>query len=131
MGAVEQQTFTPSEAAFVSGLPVRAIQKAIDEGPLARGRKTKGRTLTEPDLLYLATIKAFDPRLVKLTGRAKDKLRRSIVVCWQGRKTGANGMSFAGWLVDFRAVAANVRSSLSKLERARRMVVRDPGIRAG
>jgi len=124
-----QQTFTPSEAAVVSGIPVRAVQKAIDDGPLVRGRKSGARVLTEPDLFYLATIKGFDPRLVKLTGKAKDELRRSILACWQ--KTGARSMSFAGLVVDFRAIAAQVRASLSKLERARRMVVRDPEVRGG
>lgn len=126
-----QEAFTPSEAAAVSGLAVRVVQKAIDEGPLARGRKTKNRVLTGPDLLYLATIKGFDPRLVKLTGKAKDDLRRSILACWQSGKTEARSMSFAGLVVDFRAIAAQVRASLSKLDRARRMVVRDPEIRGG
>jgi uncharacterized protein (DUF433 family) len=128
---ISQGTFTPAEAAVVSGLPVRTVQKAIDEGLLARGRKNRRRELTEPDLLYLVTIKGFDPRLVKLTGKAKDELRRSILACWQSGKVGTRGVSYGGLLVDFSAIAAKVRSSLSKLERARRMVVRDPEIRGG
>lgn len=128
---ISQETFTPSEAAVVSGLPVRAVQKAIDEGPLARGRKNRRRELTAPDLFYLVTIKGLDPRLVKLTGKAKDELRRSILARWQSGKVGTRGVSFAGLLVDYLAIAAQVRSSLSKLERARRMVVRDPEIRGG
>ncbi len=128
---IAQQTFTPSEAAVVSGLPVRTVQKAIDEGILARGRKNRRRELTEPDLLYLVTIKGFDPRLVKLTSKAKDELRRSIFACWQSGKGGTSGVSFGGLLVDFSAIAAQVRSRLSKLERARQMVVRDPEIRGG
>jgi uncharacterized protein (DUF433 family) len=66
-----------------------------------------------------------------LTGKAKDELRRSIQARWQAGKVGARGVSFGGLLVDFSAVAAQVRSSLSKLARARRMVVRDPEIRGG
>ncbi len=127
----EQQTFSPSEAAVVSGVSVRAVQKAIDEGPLVRGRKSRARALTEPDLFYLIMIKGFDPRLVKLTGRAKEELRRSILACWQSGRTALRSLSFAGLVVDFRAIAAQVRTSLSRLERARRMVVRDPEIRGG
>jgi uncharacterized protein (DUF433 family) len=128
---IEQETFTPSEAAVVSGLPVRVVQKAIDEGPLARGRKSRHRELTEPDLFYLVTIKGFDPRSVRLTGKAKDELRRSILACLQSGKVGARGVSFAGLVIDFLAIARQVRSSLSKLERSRRMVVRDPEILGG
>ena len=127
----EQESFTPSEAAVVSGLPVRAVQKAIDEGPLARGRKNRRRTLTAPDLFYLVTIKGFDPRLVKLTGKAKDELRRSILASWESGKVGTRSVSFGGLVVDFSAVSSQVRSSLSKLERARRMVVRDSEVRGG
>jgi uncharacterized protein (DUF433 family) len=128
---MSEQTFTPAEAAVVSGLPVRAVQKAIDDRILARGRKSRRRELTEPDLLYLVTIKGFDPRLVKLTGKAKDALRRSIAARWQSGKVGPRGVSFGGLLVDVSAIAAQVRSSLSKLERARRMVVSDPEILGG
>lgn len=125
------ESFTPTEAAVVTGLPVRTVQKAIDEGPLARGRKNRRRELTAPDLFYLVTIKGLDPRLVKLTGRAKDELRRSILMRWEGGRVVARSVSLGGLLVDFSAVATQVRLSLSKLERARRMVVRDPEIRGG
>jgi uncharacterized protein (DUF433 family) len=127
----EQHTFTPSEAAVVSGLPVRTVQKAIDEGPLARGRRKRRRELTAPDLFYLVTLKSFDPRLVKLTGKAKDELRRSILASLESGKVSTRGLSFGGLVVDFSAVAARVRSSLLKLERARQIVVRDPEILGG
>jgi uncharacterized protein (DUF433 family) len=128
---IEQHTFTPAEAAVVSGLPVRVVQKAIDEGPLARGRKSRHRELTEADLLYLVTIKGFDPRLVKLTGKAKNELWRSILATSQRGKVRSRRVSFAGLVIDFLAIGAQVRSSLSKLERARRMVVRDSEILGG
>jgi uncharacterized protein (DUF433 family) len=126
-----QESFTPAEAAAVSGLPVRAVQKAIDEGVLARGRKNRRRELTEPDLAYLVAIKSFDPRLVKLTGKAKDELRRSISVSWQSGKVRPRGLLFGGLRVDLSAIATQVRSSLTKLQRARRLVVRDPEILGG
>jgi uncharacterized protein (DUF433 family) len=126
-----QESFTPAEAAAVSGLPVRAVQKAIDEGVLARGGKNRRRELTEPDLAYLVAIKSFDPRLVKLTGKAKDELRRSIFVSWQSGKVRPRGLLFGGLRVDLSAIATQVRSSLTKLQRARRLVVRDPEILGG
>ncbi len=125
-----QQSFTAAEAAIVTGLPVRAIQKAIDEGPLSRGRKRRARVLAEPDLYYLVAIRGFDPGLVRLTSRAKDQLRRAMFTCWQSKRGGRN-MAFAGLSIDVRVVAAQVHANLSKLERARRMVVRDAEIRGG
>src|SRR5229473_3046735 len=125
-----QQSFTAAEAAIVTGLPVRAIQKAIDEGPLSRGRKRRARVLSEPDLYYLVAIKGFDPGLVRLTAQAKDQLRRAMFTCWQSKRGGRN-MAFAGLSIDVRVVAAQVHANLSKLERARRMVVRDAEIRGG
>lgn len=74
-------------------------------------------------------LKGFDSRLVRISGKAKDELRQAFLACWQSCKAYARSMAFAVLSADVRAIAALVRSSLSKLERAWRMVVRDPEIR--
>src|SRR5216683_1769221 len=94
---MSNESFTPSEAAVVSGLPVRAVQKAIDEGLLARGRKNRRRTLTEPDLFYLVTIKGFDPRLGKRQSRIAQRVtRRPGGRFFRRRDAGANESVEAG-----------------------------------
>src|ERR1700736_339610 len=84
----QARTFTPSEAAVVSGVPVKTVHREIDEGPLKpkgrrRGRK---RALREQDLFYLAVAKGLDTRLLQLTSEGKDKLHDAIIVHWRSRK---------------------------------------------
>jgi uncharacterized protein (DUF433 family) len=128
-----ETTFTPSEAALVSGVPIQAVHKAIDEGPLesARGRKSRRRTLTELDLLYLAAASIFDPRLMQLTDQAKELLRRAIAAHCRTEKPTGKLMVFKGLEVDIRLVFSRVRSKAALLDRAKKMVTTNPHIRGG
>lgn len=127
-----EKTFTPSEAAVVSGVSLQGVHKAIDEGPLesARARKAGKRILTEADVLYLATAGIFDPKLVQLTDQAKDRLRRAIAFHCKG-KYSRKVVLFDGLELDVEPVIAKVRSMAALLERAKKMVVRSPSIRGG
>lgn len=130
---IEKRTFTPSEAAVVSGVSIGVIHKAIDEGPLenARGHEARKRYLTEPDLLYLAASSLFDPDLVQLTERAKSRLREAIASrCRKGRIP-RKLVLFEGLELDVGPVVARVRLKAARLDRARRMVAIDPHIRGG
>jgi uncharacterized protein (DUF433 family) len=130
---IRERTFTPSEAAVVSGLPLRAIHKAIDDGPLKdrRAGKSGSRVLTETDLLSLAALSIFDPKLMQLTGPAKERLRRAIAsYCRLGRGP-EKLMFFQGLELDVRSVVVKVRSKAARLERAKKMVTINPRIRGG
>ncbi len=83
----------------MSGVPLGAIHKAIDEGPLesARARRARKRTLTETDLLYLAASSLFDPNLVQLTEQAKSRLRKAIASQIKSGKTMRKLVLFEGW----------------------------------
>jgi hypothetical protein len=75
------RTFTPTEAAVASGVPVKTIHREIDEGPLKSALKQPGnkRCIREEDLLYLAVTRRLDPKLVQLTSQGKDRLHDAIV----------------------------------------------------
>jgi uncharacterized protein (DUF433 family) len=131
----EERTFTPGEAAVVSGVPVKTVHREIDEGPLKPKRKTAGskRSLFEVDVFYLAVAKGLDTRLVQLTSEGKDQLHDAIVTYC--RKRGPAKRQFpvfgGGLSLDLKRVLDEVRLRLMRLERARKMVVEDPEIRGG
>src|SRR5260370_20892987 len=131
----QERTFTPSEAAVVSGVPVKTVHREIDEGPLKRKRRRTGskRALREQDLFYLAVAKGLDTRLVQLTSEGKDKLHDAIIVYWRSKKPAKKELPVFGGrlLLDLKLVLEEVRSRLERLERARAMVVEDPEIRGG
>ena len=84
----EERICAPSEAAVVSGVPLKTVHREIDEGLLKPARKKLGgkRSLREEDLFYLAVTKGLDTLLVQLTSEGKDKLHDAIVTCC--RKSG-------------------------------------------
>jgi uncharacterized protein (DUF433 family) len=127
---IEKRTFTPSEAAVVSGVPLATIHKAIDDGPLGsvRERKVGKRVLLETDVVYLAASSIFDPKLMQLTDRAKARLRKAIDS--SARKPGRIPF-LEGLDLDLRPVMAKVRSKTALLDRAKKMVVVNPRIRGG
>jgi len=131
----EERTFTPSEAAVVSGVGLKTVHREIDEGPLKRMRKRPAgkRALREEDLFYLAVAKGLDTRLVQLTSEGKDKLHDAIVAYCRSRKPLKKELPvFGGRLsLDLKVVHEEMRSKLERLERARALVVEDPDIRGG
>ena len=131
----QERTFTASEAAVVSGVPVKTVHREIDEGPLKPKRQRPGskRALREHDLFYLAVAKGLDTRLVQLTSEGKDKLHDEIIVYWRSKKPTKKELPVFGGrlLLDLRLVLKEVRSRLERLERASAMVVEDSEIRGG
>jgi uncharacterized protein (DUF433 family) len=128
-----ERTFTPHEAAVVSGVPLQAVHNAIDKGPLtdARARKSGGRTLTESDLLYLAIINIFDPKLFQFTESAKGRLHKAIASFCRLDRNPEKVTPFEGLELNVRPVVTKVRSKVARLGRAKRMVIVDPHIRGG
>jgi uncharacterized protein (DUF433 family) len=131
----QERTFTASEAAVVSGVPVKTVHREIDEGPLKpKGRRPGSkRALSEQDLFYLAAAKGLDTRLVQLTSEGKDKLHDAIIVFLRSKKPAKKELPVFGdrLLLDLKLVLEEVRSRLKRLEQARTMVVEDPEIRGG
>jgi uncharacterized protein (DUF433 family) len=129
---LQEKSYTPAEAAVLSDLPLASIHKAIDEGPLesARSSKPGRRTLTETDVFYLAATGIFDPGMVQLTDRARERLRAAIGSSSRTGKLGKIAL-LDGLELDINPVVAKVRSKMILLHRAKRMVVVNPRIRGG
>jgi uncharacterized protein (DUF433 family) len=131
----QERTFTASEAAVVSGVPVKTVHREIDEGPLKPKRRRPGskRALREQDLFYLAVAKGLDTRLVQLTSEGKDKLHDAIIIYWRNKKRAKKELPVFGGrlLLDLNVVLEEVRSRLERLEQSRRIVAEDSEIRGG
>lgn len=129
------RTFTPSEAAVASGVPLKTVHREIDQGPLKAARKESRskRSLKEDDLFYLVIANRLDTRLLQLTAEGKARLHEAIVTYRRRSPAGARAFRFfdGGLSLDMKSVLEEVRSKLSLLERARKMVVEDPEIRGG
>ncbi len=119
--------FTPTEAAAIVDLPVRFVQKAIDQGPLRAARSRNGRALGVDDLVFLYTIGHLDSGLIQLTAPAKRQLRKEI---GESLLSGTD-LVIGGCVFQLKVALRAVRARLSKLQQAKRMVVSDPEIRGG
>ena len=119
--------FTPTEAAAIIDLPVRFVQKAIDEGPLGAARSRKGRTLDLDDLVFLFLIGRIDSGFIRVSNSAKLQLRKKI---GESLRLGTD-LDIGGCIFQFKFALRTVRKRLSKLQKAKRKVVSDPGIRGG
>ena len=67
------RTFTPSEAAVASGVPLKIVNQEIDQGPLKAARKESGskRSLKEDDLFYLVIANRLDTHSSSSRQKAK------------------------------------------------------------
>ncbi len=119
--------FTPTEAAAIIDLPVRFVQKAIDEGPLGAARNRKGRALDLEDLVFLYLIGRLDSGFVRLTSAAKRQLRKKL-----GESLRAStALDIGGCVFQVKSAFRTIRTRLAKLQTAKRKVVSDPEIRGG
>ena len=119
--------FTPTETAAIIDLPVRFVQKAIDEGPLRAARGRKGRTLDLDDLVFLYMIGRIDSGFIRVSNSAKSQLRKKI---GDTLRAGTD-LDVGGCIFQFKSAYRTVRARLSKIQKAKRKVVSDPGIRGG
>jgi uncharacterized protein (DUF433 family) len=130
---MEGGAFTPSEAAVVSGLKLSAVHKSIDEGPLggARARIDGKRVLSETEIVYLAATEIFDPKLVQLTERAKERLLKAISSSGGRTQKPSKVVLVEGLQLDLKPIFAKVRANAKMLAHAAKMVVINPRIRGG
>jgi uncharacterized protein (DUF433 family) len=119
--------FTPTEAAAIVDLPVRFVQKAIDEGPLRAARRRDGRALDLEDLVFLYLIGRIDSGFVRLTSSAKRQLRKKLGESLQA----SSDLDIGGCIFQLKSAYRAVRKQLVKLQKAKCKVVSDPAIRGG
>jgi uncharacterized protein (DUF433 family) len=118
--------FTPTEAAVLTGLPLKAVNNAIDKKTIsAVPGEEGGRLLDARALMSLSIERRLSDRI------ATPELRRKVYDALAGSPR--NVVSLEGGLlkIDLREPRRALAASLRDLRRARRLVVSDPEILGG
>jgi uncharacterized protein (DUF433 family) len=112
--------FTPTEAAVLTGLPLKAVNNAIDKKTISAVAGDEGGRLLDARALVSLSLER------RLSDRLAPELRRQLFDALAGSPR--NVVSLEGGLVkiDLREPRREVASSLRELHRARRLVVSDP-----
>src|SRR6202049_3974775 len=115
----------PTEAAVLTGLPLKAVNNAIDKKTVsAVAGEEGGRLLDARALVSLSPAR-------RLSDRIAPELRRQVFDALAGSPR--NVVSLEGGLVkiDLREPRREIATSLRELRRAKRLVVSDPEIMGG
>lgn len=117
--------FTPTEAAVLTGLSVKAVNNAIDKQTVSAIAGEEGRRLLDARALVSLTVER------RLADRVAPELRRQVFDALG--ESPRNTVSLEGGLlkIDLREPRRELASSLRELRRARRLVVSDPEIMGG
>jgi len=120
--------FTPTEAAVLTGLPLKAVNNAIDKQTIsAVAGEDAGRPTRLLDARALVSL-SLERRL---SDRIAPELRRKVFDALA--ESPRNVVSLEGGLlkIDLREPRRELATSLRELRRARRLVVSDPEIMGG
>src|SRR5437868_14441607 len=120
-----QPLFTPTEAAVLTGLPLKAVNNAIDKKTISAVSGEQGGRLLDARALVSLSLER------RLSDRIAPELRRQVFDALAGSPR--NVVSLEGGLVkiDLREPRRELATSLRELRRARRLVVSDPEILGG
>jgi uncharacterized protein (DUF433 family) len=121
-----ESLFTPTEAAVLTGLPLKAVNNAIDKKTIAAvPGEQGGRLLDARALVSLSIERRLSDRI------ATPELRRKVFDALTSAPR--NVLSLEGGLIkiDLRAPRRELAASMRDLRRARRLVVSDPQILGG
>lgn len=128
MQAYENPLFTPTEAAVLTRLPVKAVNNAIDNKTVSTvAGQRAGYATRLLDLRALMSL-ALERRLAD---RFVPDLRRQVFDALS--TSPRNSVSLEGGFlkIDLREPRRELATSLRELRRARRLVISDPEIRGG
>ena len=124
----EANLFSPTEAAYIVGQPVKAVQKAIDEGSIASRRLRRGgavvRQVGEPELVYLRLLKEVSGAL--LPAAQKHVYRRL-----REQRDVDSVVTLGPVAVDVSEARRDVAARTEMLRKARSLVASDHEIRGG
>jgi uncharacterized protein (DUF433 family) len=117
--------FTPTEAAVLTGLPLKAVHNAIDKDTVSAVPGEGGGRLLNARALVTLSLER------RLADRVAPELRRKVFDALAD--TAGNLISLEGGLlkIDLRELRRELAASLRDLRRARRLVVSDPEILGG
>jgi uncharacterized protein (DUF433 family) len=131
---VDQAVITVREASFVAGVPVKTVNKAIDEEKLRRGvvRRRRQRLLNRQGVLQLAFEKELEQRI-------SNELRPSVRASFLKALTTADhqadheirlGDSLV-LVIETKAIVARVDQRWQQLSSALSEIAEDPEVQAG
>ena len=117
--------FTPTEAAVLTGLSLKAVNNAIDRNTISAVPGEEGGRLLDARALMSLSIER------RLSDRIAPELRRKVFDALA--EAPRNVVSLEGGLlkIDLRQPRRELAASLRDLRRARRLVVTDPEILGG
>jgi uncharacterized protein (DUF433 family) len=117
--------FTPTEAAVLTGLPLKAVNNAIDKKTVSVVAGEEGSRLLDARALVSLSLER------RLSDRIAPELRRQVFDALA--ESSGNVVSLEGGLVkiDLRETRRELAMSLRELRRASRLVVSDPEIMGG
>ncbi len=128
------ETVNVREASFVAGVPVKTVNKAIDEARLRRGvvRRRHERSLNRRDVLLLALDKELERRI---SSEIRPSVRASFLkaLTTPDHQAGIEvrlGDSLV-LSIDLKAIAQRIDHRWERLSRALDTIVEDPEIQAG
>jgi uncharacterized protein (DUF433 family) len=118
--------FTPTEAAVLTGLSIKAVNNAIDRNTVSAVPSEEGCRLLDARALVSLSIERRLP-----AGITTPELRRKVFDALA--EAPRNAVSLEGGLlkIDLREPRRELAASLRDLRRARRLVVSDPEILGG
>jgi uncharacterized protein (DUF433 family) len=117
--------FTTTEAAVLTGLPLKAVNNAIDKKTISAAPGPQGGRLLDARALVSLSLER------RLADRIAPELRRKVFDALAGSPR--NTVSLEGGLlkIDLREPRRELAASLRDLRRARRLVLSDPDILGG
>jgi uncharacterized protein (DUF433 family) len=117
--------FTPTEAAVLTGLPLKAVNNAIDKKTVSAVVGEEGGRLLDARALVSLSLER------RLSDRLAPELRRQVFDALA--ESPRNVVSLEGGLVkiDLREPRRELATSVRELRRAKRLVVSDPDILDG
>jgi uncharacterized protein (DUF433 family) len=118
-----ENLFTPTEAAVLTGLSVKAVNNAIDKKTIST--VAGGRLLDARALMSLSIEQRLSDRL------ATPELRRKVFDALAGAPRNVVSLEDGLIQIDLREPRRALAASLRDLRRARRLVVSDPEILGG
>ena len=124
----ENPLFTPTEAAVLTGLSVKAVNNAIDKGVIPATTDTRagtGARLLDRHALISLTLER------RLADRFAPELRRAVFDALAGASRSVISLDGGFLKIDLREPRRELASSLRRLRRAREFVVSDPDIMGG
>jgi uncharacterized protein (DUF433 family) len=118
--------FTPTEAAVLTGLSLKAVNNAIDKKIISPVPGAGGSRLLDARALVSLSIER------RLSDRiATPELRRKVFEALAGAPRNVLSLEDGLIKIDLRAPRRELAGSMRDLRRARRLAVTDPGIRGG